>query len=111
MNSLVIIVSDRTHSPAGEERCAWHAPDRQPRVRRPTSGIRRGRASMPPAVCRPMYKAGAGVTDGSGRVAVLRDSVLFESALNGERRPGDTSGVFATRCRGLARAVRDAETG
>ena len=29
MNSLVIIVSDRTHSPADEERSAWHAPDRQ----------------------------------------------------------------------------------
>jgi hypothetical protein len=45
---------------------------------------------MPPAVCRPLYKAGAAVTDGSGRVAVLRDSVVFESALNGERRTGDT---------------------
>lgn len=66
---------------------------------------------MPPAVCRTQYKAGAVVTDGSGRVAVLRDSVIFESALNGERRLGDTSGVFATRCRGLARAARDAELG
>jgi hypothetical protein len=66
---------------------------------------------MPPTVRRPLYKAGAVVTDGSGRVAVLRDSVLFESALNGERRPGETSGVFAARCRGLARAARDAELG
>jgi hypothetical protein len=54
---------------------------------------------MPPAVCRPVYKAGAVVTDGSGRWPFcVTACYLFESALNGERRPGDTSGVFAPRC-------------